>query len=266
MSNRIVTQRHLINWPQHQNIPDSAIIRIVGAEFKNTENTTIQVPITINRENLNQDEIVTNNHLTLRVNYQGHTYTQQIHVDLVDPDKADYHQPIQEGSNMRHHSPFDNNANQAQPNRKQHRKTKFVILLILLIALIGGITACHHQNQVQQAQNDRIAQLDKQNDHLQQQVDQLKTAVKQYKQDNDLNRLRNQLDQIKAENQQLKNQQNQNDINKLDQAIDQIKTDPTNARQYLNQIPNVNHNNVANWWNNLTNQVQNWLNSNEANN
>ncbi|KRM98089.1 hypothetical protein FD18_GL001049 [Lactobacillus taiwanensis DSM 21401] len=143
----------------------------------------------------------------------------------------------------------------ASPKRKSKKKIVYIVLgvLVLLIAIIFGISACQAHNdtvQNEQAQsnalnntNSKLDNLSEQNKQLMQQNKELQSAINTYKQDQNKEELQNQLNQIKTENEQLKNnaannQALQNQIDQLGSTIDQIKQNPNQADSLLDQMKN----------------------------
>lgn len=143
----------------------------------------------------------------------------------------------------------------ASPKKKGKKKIVYIVLgvLVLLIAIIFGISACQAHNdtvQNEQAQsnalnntNSKLDNLSEQNRQLMQQNKELQSAINTYKQDQNKEELQNQLNQIKTENEQLKNnaannQALQNQIDQLGSTIDQIKQNPNQADSLLDQMKN----------------------------
>ena len=141
------------------------------------------------------------------------------------------------------------------PKKKSKKKIVYIVLgvLVLLIAIIFGISACQAHNdtvQNEQAQsnalnntNSKLDNLSEQNKQLMQQNKELQSAINTYKQDQNKEELQNQLNQIKTENEQLKNnaannQALQNQIDQLGSTIDQIKQNPNQADSLLDQMKN----------------------------
>lgn len=106
-----------------------------------------------------------------------------------------------------------------------------------------------------------IAKLSSDNQKLANQVAELKGAVQQYHKDKDQQALNQRLDQIQSQNQQLQDQVQNNStkehLNEVTNVVNQVRQNPDNGVQIVNNLKNQSG--FKNIWDSIGNRVQNWL-------
>lgn len=258
---RITTTRNLLNWPQDQDLSDYEIINRLNALAydDNGDNITNNIQVDASHVNWHQQGSYS---LYLYVNGEHGSDNKQIDVDVIP---------------QRHPSRHDKKTD-PKP-KKKHKKKRGLITGLIIMALIlagVGLHSCMNQRAhdlaVESSQSSQIAQnsssissLQDKNQALNDQVNQLKNAVNDYQNDHDQQKLQNELDQIKAQNQNLKNQLSQQDYSNLEKTTEQIAKNPDQGNQYLNALENGDSNNpnankgeqVLSW---IHDQIENALN------
>ena len=253
MTIQINTKVDSITWPLNQRLTNQQIISQL--ELTVTENGEIlpNDSISINKKGVNSTQAGVYPVIITAVDPNGQFATKKIQAWVTDKNtinSSDFSpQPTQEST------PIQHTASSQQPKKKKGKKVVYIVLgvLVLLIAIVFGISACQAHNdtvQNEQAQsnalnntNSKLDNLSEQNKQLMQQNQELKSAINNYKQNQDKDELQSQLNQIKSENEQLKNnaannQDLQNQINQLGSTIDQIKQNPNQAESLLNEMKN----------------------------
>lgn len=106
-----------------------------------------------------------------------------------------------------------------------------------------------------------IAKLSSDNQKLANQVAQLKGAAKQYQKDHDQQALNERLDQIQSQNQQLLNQSQSSTakehLNEVTNVVNQVRQDPDNGVSVVNDLKNQPGFNEI--WTNVSQRLSTWL-------
>lgn len=253
MTLQINTRVDSITWPLNQNLTNQEIISQL--ELTVTENGQLisNDNLSINKKAVNRSEAGVYPVIITAIGSNNEYATKKIQAWVTDKNNVSSttRPPVRPTPAPQYKAPSQTTS----PKKKSKKKVVYIVLgiLVLLIAIIFGISACQAHNdtvQNEQAQsnalnntNSKLDNLSEQNKQLMQQNKELQTAINNYKQDQNKEELQNQLDQIKNENQQLKNnatnnQALQNQIDQLGSTIDQIKQNPNQADSLLNQMKN----------------------------
>lgn len=245
----LTANRHLINWPQGQNIDDQTLIKYCGVQIHNDSTATLN-DITFDPGDLNP-QVKGTYHSFFVLNKSTRL---AIEIDVVDPKNADLPGYEQSATDRTQQPAYAT----AKPAKKRHQRSKKKIIaavLIILAIIIALLTSCHHRNQ-QQANNREQSSSIQQNSkkakqnsaeisQLKDQVAQLKAAAKQYQQDQNRQALNQKLDDLMAQNNQLKQSAQdaatQHDCNRINEAIEQIKQHPNDASQIANSLDSISN-------------------------
>lgn len=244
----IKTRRNLINWPVGYNYTQQELKDYIGLSVYNRRGEDLTDRARIDLEQVNRQQPGKYPGRVLVVDLDGQTATKSLEVDVI----------AQQATNL--------NQTANQHNKRKKRRIVLGVLLLMIIALMVGLFACHNQK-AQEATNaaesssinnnsSDISSLKDDNDKLKHQVNALKEAVGQYQQDHDRDALQDRLSNLQDENQQLANQLKGTDLAQLkaiDKAVNAINSNPARANQALSQLDDIN---TAN---NLWGQFQDWL-------
>lgn len=254
MTLQINTRVDSITWPLNQNLTNQEIISQLELTVTENGHLISNDNLSINKKAVNRSEAGVYPVIITAIGTKNEYATKKIQAWVTDKnnvaDSAPAPQPAPEKP-----AQYTSSNKRARPKKKGKKKIVYIVLgiLVLLIAIIFGISACQAHNdtvQNEQAQsnalnntNSKLDNLSEQNKQLMQQNKELQSAINTYKQDQDKEELQNQLNQIKTENEQLKNnaannQALQNQIDQLGSTIDQIKQNPNQADSLLDQMKN----------------------------
>lgn len=252
MTLQINTRVDSITWPLNQNLTNQEIISQLELTVTENGHLISNDNLSINKKAVNRSEAGVYPVIITAIGTNNEYATKKIQAWVTDKnnvaDSAPQPTPVKPAQYTSSNKP-------ASPKKKSKKKIVYIVLgiLVLLIAIIFGISACQAHNdtvQNEQAQsnalnntNSKLDTLSEQNKQLMQQNKELQSAINTYKQDQDKEELQNQLNQIKTENEQLKNnaannQALQNQIDQLGSTIDQIKQNPNQADSLLDQMKN----------------------------
>ncbi|MDE7050020.1 MAG: hypothetical protein K2O75_04035 [Lactobacillus sp.] len=252
MTLQINTRVDSITWPLNQNLTNQEIISQL--ELTVTENGQLisNDNLSINKKAVNRSEAGVYPVIITAIGSNNEYATKKIQAWVTDKNNVNSTRPpVRPTPAPQYKAPSQTTS----PKKKSKKKVVYIVLgiLVLLIAIIFGISACQAHNdtvQNEQAQsnalnntNSKLDNLSEQNKQLMQQNKELQSAINTYKQDQNKEELQNQLNQIKNENEQLKNnaannQALQNQIDQLGSTIDQIKQNPNQADSLLDQMKN----------------------------
>ncbi len=253
MTLQINTRVDSITWPLNQNLTNQQIISQLELTVTENGHLISNDNLSINKKAVNRSEAGVYPVILTAIGTNNEYATKKIQAWVTDKnnvaDSAPQPAPVKP-------TQYTSSPNKpASPKKKSKKKIVYIVLgiLVLLIAIIFGISACQAYNdtvQNEQAQsnalnntNSKLDTLSEQNKQLMQQNKELQSAINTYKQDQNKEELQNQLNQIKTENEQLKNnaannQALQNQIDQLGSTIDQIKQNPNQADSLLDQMKN----------------------------
>lgn len=249
----LTANRHLINWPQGQTIDDQSLIKYCGVQIHNDSNATLN-DITFDPGDLNP-QVKGTYHSFFVLNKNTRL---AIEIDVVDPKNADlpgYETAAQPSAADRTQQPAYATAKPAKKLHMHSKKKLIAAVLIILAIIIALLTSCHHRNQ-QQANNREQASSIQQNSkkakqnsaeisQLKDQVAQLKAAAKQYQKDQNRQALNQKLDDLMAQNNQLKqsaqDSATQHDCDHINEAIEQIRQHPNDASQIANSLDSISN-------------------------
>ncbi len=255
MTLQINTRVDSITWPLNQNLTNQEIISQLELTVTENGHLISNDNLSINKKAVNRSEAGVYPVIITAIGTNNEYATKKIQAWVTDKNK------VVDSSSTPQPAPakplqYNSSSNKtANPKKKSKKKIVYMVLgvLVLLIAIIFGISACQAHNdtvQNEQAQsnalnntNSKLDNLSEQNKQLMQQNKELQSAINTYKQDQNKEELQNQLNQIKTENEQLKNnaannQALQNQIDQLGSTIDQIKQNPSQADSLLDQMKN----------------------------
>lgn len=253
MTLQINTRVDSITWPLNQNLTNQQIISQLELTVTENGHLISNDNLSINKKAVNRSEAGVYPVIITAIGTNNEYATKKIQAWVTDKnnvaDSAPQPTPVKAAQYTS--SP----TKPANPKKKGKKKIVYIVLgiLVFLIAIIFGISACQAHNdtvQNEQAQsnalnntNSKLDTLSEQNKQLMQQNKELQSAINTYKQDQNKEELQNQLNQIKTENEQLKNnaannQALQNQIDQLGSTIDQIKQNPNQADSLLDQMKN----------------------------
>lgn len=250
-----VTTRR-ISWQQHQPISEREVERILQPNITNLngDNLTAYARIDLSRVDTNFPGL-----------YHGT-------INVTDPNTNDS-SFLNFDVNVLPTTQTDEMAAKQAPKKTSKRlgkKQKWLLIFGVILAILLGITACHHHNQQaaqQQQTNTQVAKNTKEiksnadaNAKLQKQLDALKQAQTDYKNDHDQQAYQAKINQLQAENDALKNQANNRGIadrlNRFGQALTNAEDNPTNDNySQAQQAAGMNS-----LWNHLQGWFLNWLN------
>lgn len=253
MTLQINTRVNSITWPLNQNLTNQEIISQLELTVTENGHLISNDNLSINKKAVNRSEAGVYPVIITAIGTNNEYATKKIQAWVTDKNNVADSAPHPAPAKPAQYTSSPNKP--ASPKKKSKKKIVYIVLgiLVLLIAIIFGISACQAHNdtvQNEQAQsnalnntNSKLDNLSEQNKQLMQQNKELQSAINTYKQDQNKEELQNQLNQIKTENEQLKNnaannQALQNQIDQLGSTIDQIKQNPNRADSLLDQMKN----------------------------
>ena len=255
MTLQINTRVDSITWPLNQNLTNQEIISQLELTVTENGHLISNDNLSINKKAVNRSEAGVYPVIITAIGTNNEYATKKIQAWVTDKNNVVDSSPTPQLAPAKLAQYTSSPNKPASPKKKGKKKIVYIVLgvLVLLIAIIFGISACQAHNdtvQNEQAQsnalnntNSKLDNLSEQNKQLMQQNKELQSAINTYKQDQDKEELQNQLNQIKTENEQLKNnaannQALQNQIDQLGSTIDQIKQNPNQADSLLDQMKN----------------------------
>lgn len=228
----------ILEWPKGKPLNDDELIaeaQMQAYEVQNDESIDLTSRISFNHGSVNIYQDGEYQTIATVVDKDGNSASYAVTIKIV-PDQA-----------------YDA-KNQAKPATSSDNKlTKglIVALIAIVVVLLLVVTVSMHQHKTQQATNASQAsqisqnsqQLKKANAKIQKgqaQLNELKSAVQQYQQDQNQTQLLSQLAELKAENNALDAQaqtelEHQRFYN-LNKAIDNMNANPTNSATYLRHV------------------------------
>ena len=255
MTLQINTRVDSITWPLNQNLTNQEIISQLELTVTENGHFISNDNLSINKKAVNRSEAGVYPVIITAIGTNNEYATKKIQAWVTDKNNVVDSSPTPQLAPAKLAQYTSSPNKPASPKKKGKKKIVYIVLgvLVLLIAIIFGISACQAHNdtvQNEQAQsnalnntNSKLDNLSEQNKQLMQQNKELQSAINTYKQDQNKEELQNQLNQIKTENEQLKNnaannQALQNQIDQLGSTIDQIKQNPNQADSLLDQMKN----------------------------
>ncbi len=255
MTLQINTRVDSITWPLNQNLTNQEIISQLELTVTENGHLISNDNLSINKKAVNRSEAGVYPVIITAIGTNNEYATKKIQAWVTDKNNVVDSSPTPQPAPAKPAQYTSSSNKPASPKKKGKKKIVYIVLgvLVLLIAIIFGISACQAHNdtvQNEQAQsnalnntNSKLDNLSEQNKQLMQQNKELQSAINTYKQDQNKEELQNQLNQIKTENEQLKNnaannQALQNQIDQLGSTIDQIKQNPNQADSLLDQMKN----------------------------
>ena len=255
MTLQINTRVDSITWPLNQNLTNQEIISQLELTVTENGHLISNDNLSINKKAVNRSEAGVYPVIITAIGTNNEYATKKIQAWVTDKNNVVDSSPTPQLAPAKLTQYTSSPNKPASPKKKGKKKIVYIVLgvLVLLIAIIFGISACQAHNdtvQNEQAQsnalnntNSKLDNLSEQNKQLMQQNKELQSAINTYKQDQNKEELQNQLNQIKTENEQLKNnaannQALQNQIDQLGSTIDQIKQNPNQADSLLDQMKN----------------------------
>ena len=255
MTLQINTRVDSITWPLNQNLTNQEIISQLELTVTENGHFISNDNLSINKKAVNRSEAGVYPVIITAIGTNNEYATKKIQAWVTDKNNMVDSSPTPQLAPAKLAQYTSSPNKPASPKKKGKKKIVYIVLgvLVLLIAIIFGISACQAHNdtvQNEQAQsnalnntNSKLDNLSEQNKQLMQQNKELQSAINTYKQDQNKEELQNQLNQIKTENEQLKNnaannQALQNQIDQLGSTIDQIKQNPNQADSLLDQMKN----------------------------
>lgn len=255
MTLQINTKVDSITWPLNQNLTNQEIISQLELTVTENGHLISNDNLSINKKAVNRSEAGVYPVIITAIGTNNEYATKKIQAWVTDKNNVVDSSPAPQPAPAKPAQYTSSPNKPASPKKKGKKKIVYIVLgvLVLLIAIIFGISACQAHNdtvQNEQAQsnalnntNSKLDTLSEQNKQLMQQNKELQSAINTYKQDQNKEELQNQLNQIKTENEQLKNnaannQALQNQIDQLGSTIDQIKQNPNQADSLLDQMKN----------------------------
>ncbi len=255
MTLQINTRVDSITWPLNQNLTNQEIISQLELTVTENGHLISNDNLSINKKAVNRSEAGVYPVIITAIGTNNEYATKKIQAWVTDKNNVVDSSPTPQPAPTKPAQYTSSSNTPASPKKKGKKKIVYIVLgvLVLLIAIIFGISACQAHNdtvQNEQAQsnalnntNSKLDNLSEQNKQLMQQNKELQSAINTYKQDQNKEELQNQLNQIKTENEQLKNnaannQALQNQIDQLGSTIDQIKQNPSQADSLLDQMKN----------------------------
>lgn len=254
MTLQINTRVDSITWPLNQNLTNQEIISQLELTVTENGHLISNDNLSINKKAVNRSEAGVYPVIITAIGTNNEYATKKIQAWVTDQNNVVDSSPAPQPAPTKP-AQYTSSNKPASPKKKGKKKIVYIVLgvLVLLIAIIFGISACQAHNdtvQNEQAQsnalnntNSKLDNLSEQNKQLMRQNKDLQSAINTYKQDQNKEELQNQLNQIKTENEQLKNnaannQALQNQIDQLGSTIDQIKQNPNQADSLLDQMKN----------------------------
>ena len=255
MTLQINTRVDSITWPLNQNLTNQEIISQLELTVTENGHFISNDNLSINKKAVNRAEAGVYPVIITAIGTNNEYATKKIQAWVTDKNNMVDSSPTPQPAPVKTAQYTSSPNKAASPKKKGKKKIVYIVLgvLVLLIAIIFGISACQAHNdtvQNEQAQsnalnntNSKLDNLSEQNKQLMQQNKELQSAINTYKQDQNKEELQNQLNQIKTENEQLKNnaannQALQNQIDQLGSTIDQIKQNPNQADSLLDRMKN----------------------------
>lgn len=255
MTLQINTRVDSITWPLNQNLTNQEIISQLELTVTENGHLISNDNLSINKKAVNRSEAGVYPVIITAIGTNNEYATKKIQAWVTDKNNVVDSSPTPQPAPKKTAQYTSSPNKSTSPKKKGKKKIVYIVLgvLVLLIAIIFGISACQAHNdtvQNEQAQsnalnntNSKLDNLSEQNKQLMQQNKELQSAINTYKQDQNKEELQNQLNQIKTENEQLKNnaannQALQNQIDQLGSTIDQIKQNPNQADSLLDQMKN----------------------------
>lgn len=261
MSVHISTTRNLLNWPQNTDLSDYQILNRVNAIATDDDGSDLTNAIKVDASNVNWHRLGSYT-LYLYVDGKYGSDQKEISVDVIPSNNKNSHRTQKKKTK--------------NSNQKRSKKWLIIGLIALILILLGfGLNSCQRDNdknqEIQDSQSSKIAQnsssidsLNNKNKNLQEQINALKNADQSYQNDHNQTKLENTLDQIKAQNEKLKDQLNNRDYQNLTNATNQLANNPdSSSNQYLDALEHGNNNNnkVTQTFSWLHNQIENWINN-----
>lgn len=266
----IRTTRDYINWQLDQPLNATTIKNQLEVQVVNRQGQVIDAEVLVMTKAVNVNQVGTYTATLVAEDDQGNVGRKQIEVNVVE-------------LRSRQQATNPQTAVNSQPAKKRHKWIVIGIIIVLLICCIFAIRSCQNRqtqevnNATQSSQisnnsssiaenSSSIESLKGDNAKLAQQVAALRGAVKQYKEDHDQQALQSSLNNIEQQNNQIQSslsQTNQGKLNQVTQAAQNIAQNPDNADS---EIQNLKENGFGQLWDNITSQVQTWLNQHTSNN
>lgn len=267
----IRTNRDYINWQLDQPLDASTIKNQLAVQVVDHRGNPVDAEVIVMTKAVNVNQVGTYTATLVAEDNRGDVGRKQIEVNVVElrsRQQATNSQPTVD----------------SQPTKKRHKWLIIGVIVVLIICCLFAIRSCQNR-QAQQANNatqssqisdnsssiannsssisknsSSIEKLKGDNAKLAQQVAALRGAVQQYKEDHDQQALQTSLNNIEQQNNQIQSslsQTNQNKLNQVTQAAQNIAANPDNADS---EIQNLKENGFGQLWDNITSQVQTWLN------
>ena len=267
----IRTNRDYINWQLDQPLDASTIKNQLAVQVVDHRGNPVDAEVIVMTKAVNVNQVGTYTATLVAEDNRGDVGRKQIEVNVVElrsRQQATNSQPTVD----------------SQTTKKRHQWLIIGVIVVLIICCLFAIRSCQNR-QAQQANNatqssqisdnsssiannsssisknsSSIEKLKGDNAKLAQQVAALRGAVQQYKEDHDQQALQTSLNNIEQQNNQIQSslsQTNQNKLNQVTQAAQNIAANPDNADS---EIQNLKENGFGQLWDNITSQVQTWLN------
>lgn len=258
MKPNISTQRNILDWPLDRDLTDVEIIQRLGVYVTDENGKDITESLSVNRTQVNFRQKGTYQVVLTAVDQHGNTATKSIEADVA---------PMRSGNEASGEQTMKNN----QKKKKGHKGLiAVVIIIILLLAIFFGVRS-HQRNVAQQRVNESqssqlkqnsssIKHLSSENAKLAKQLAALTGAVAQYEKDHNQQDLRDRLNNLEQQNNDLKNQLSQSGQEKVQVITDtarNISQNPSQAKQDVQQLKQDSR--FDGLWGRLTSQVKDWL-------
>lgn len=250
----LTVERHYLEWPLNQPLNQAELMQELGVHAADSNGQDLTSKVVINTTQVNVDQ--TGEYPVMLTVMDSNGQSTQVSITL----------------NVRQLRPRTGNASTASPKPK--RGWLWIIIILVVIICAWWAISAHNRQAANQAATDSqqssqisnnsssIDKLNKDNQRLANQVAQLKGATQQYQKDHDQQALQNRLDKIENQNQQLQNQVQDNsvkeDLNQVNNTVNEVRQNPDNGTQIVNKLKNQGNFNAI--WNNVSQQVQKWLN------
>lgn len=242
--------KDIVDWPLHQGLNIEQLIKDYG----------LSVTETVNDNLIDLTDKVDFNLTNVDIDKEGQY---PIQISVLDANGNAAQKVVEINIRpMREQKPNATTTKEAsakpesiKTKRNTHNKKWLLILLVILIVLlmIFGLRSfqkSQRQARIQSSQSSQLAQnsssiarLDSQNQAMQNQINALNDAVSQYQNNQDKEALQSQIDQLKAQNQALRNSTRthimQARINGYNDALNSISSNPAKAQHYLNSLTNA---------------------------
>lgn len=258
MKPNISTQRNILDWPLDRDLTDVEIIQRLGVYVTDENGKDITESLSVNRTQVNFRQRGTYQVVLTAVDQHGNTATKSIEADVA---------PMRSGNEASGEQTMKNN----QKKKKGHKGLiAVVIIIILLLAIFFGVRS-HQRNVAQQRVNESqssqlkqnsssIKHLSSENAKLAKQLAALTGAVVQYEKDHNQQDLRDRLNNLEQQNNDLKNQLSQSGQEKVQVITDtarNIAQNPSQAKQDVQLLKQDSR--FDGLWGRLTSQVKDWL-------